>query len=296
MNKVKMTIDELRDLSPEKADEVIKKFGGTIKRIIINKSTVDVLQLKKDIATVGEWRKLGKAFTNEQNFFAEQVVDRMIAMKNMKKTGVELISGNNLRFIQKFNAGGNAYGNGTGNAGVLSDAVAVGAEEGDEAHPRQTGDRVDVAKAAKTKPKDPSIPELPKSSPKGTEMRQTPDIPNIKLTPPDNQHEGEATSVADDATKVEPKATASDGKIPETSEEIGHNPNEPMPKKMAEELLANVKWGMDVGVYINLEEGCERQLGRKDYAEFVDTPEKLAAVKTYLYAVEKELTDPKAMV
>ncbi len=62
----------------------------------------------------------------------------------------------------------------------------------------------------------------------------------------------------------------------------------PMPKKTAEELIANAEWGVEIGAYTNVKEGVDRQLGRKEYQEFIDTDEKLKSVLAYLKEITKE--------
>ncbi|MFA6971387.1 MAG: hypothetical protein WC208_08310 [Gallionella sp.] len=358
MEKVKITVDELRQHCPECAEKVEAKFGKAMKKVLVSPNTMvwlkmdkadrplkewwdkgievigkvedpaavcswiyhkqkatgvvpitkelvedslramkmeaDISKLKKDIETIAEWQKDGASLTKEQRVFAEKVVDRMSEFKMMRKAGVQLVSRSHMEYLRKF---GPAYGNTP--RGITQDVVANGpADDGIE--PRVSKEVIDVTKAAKDIPSkengDNKI-KLPESATQTGFARQTPDIPNIKLNPPDNQKEGEATEIADAAEKVdEGKATASDGKIPEVSEEIGHNPDEPMPKKMAQELIANAQWGVEIRAYSKLEEGIQSQLGRKTYAEFVDTPEKLASVIAYLKQVAGEVTDPKAQV
>ena len=110
--------------------------------------------------------------------------------------------------------------------------------------------------------------------------RHTPDCASIKLDTPDNCKCGGVNAVAD--SKTDPKQLSEDDKSPIAIEEIGHQPNLPMPKKMGEELIANAKWGVELGVYGSLEEGIDRMLSNKEYAEFTDTSDKVASVKSYL--------------
>ena len=77
--------------------------------------------------------------------------------------------------------------------------------------------------------------------------RHTPDCANIKQNTPDNCKCGEVTAVAD--SKTDPKQLSEDDTSEIAIEEIGHQPNLPMPKKMGEELIANAKWGVELGVY-----------------------------------------------
>lgn len=233
-------------------------------------------KLKKDIETVGEWRKEGKPLNKERQIFAEQVVDRMLTMRNQNKMGVHLISKDKLEFVQKYEA-----------SDRTSDETSYGSTK-QGADVRVSHEVSDVAKSAKIKGDKPK--EVPISSPEGKQIKQAPDVANTKLNPPDNQKEGEVTSVADDSGEAQ-----ADMKAPE-NEKIGHTPNEPMPKKQAEDLMNNAKWGVDIGAYTTLDEGIDRQLSRKAYAEFIDTPEKLTSVKAYLKEIGKEQTDPKAQV
>ena len=202
-----------------------------------------ILKLTKDIATISEWKKSDKPFTQEQKIFAEQVVDRMFEMRFANKAGIQIVSKANVEWAK---------------------AQKIKGEKVDE---------VDI-----------SQPEI------SEDKRQTPDAANIKLNPPDNQEEGEINSKAD----LETEAKDSTGKVNEEipSEELGHNPELPMPKKMAEDLIGNARWGTEIEVYANIESGIDAQLGRKCYAEFIDTDEKMATVKAYLVGMIKE-TEPE---
>jgi hypothetical protein len=141
-----------------------------------------------------------------------------------------------------------------------------------------------VAKPSGEKPKE--VPIAGTES--GQFPKQSPDAQNLPLKPPANQIEGEPTDVADCPMKVTPKN--SEGQPTESvgSEMIGHNPNAPMPQKIAEDLIANAKWGVQIGAYTSVKEGIDRQLGRKAYAEFVDTDEKLQSVIDYLTGLTAE--------
>lgn len=238
-------------------------------------------KLRKDIDTVMEWRKSGKALTKEQQFFADKVADEMIGARVSKQVGIQLVSKDKLEFIK-----GQRTDSGVGSdavGGVTQDAVESGqAKKGKYA--RLSQGLADIKKAFGVKPK-----EVPVSAPEsGVEPRKSADLTNIKLTPPENQKEGEPCCVADDPEKVTPKDE--EGKPTEdvATQEIGHNPNLPMPQKVAEDLIANAKWGVEIGAYVSVKEGIERQLGRKSYAEFTDTPEKYKAVTSYLLGLVKE--------
>lgn len=230
----------------------------------INEVDSKVERLKKDINVVEEWRKSGKPFTKEQNFFAEQLVDRMLAMKMVNKMGVQLISADNVAFLKKYEA-----------SARTQDVVGSTVEKPKPL--RVSQGLKDVAVEVKPKP---------------TEVRQSPDAQNIKQKGPANQADGEVTSVATD--KVPAKELTSDADTKDvTVENIGHNPQLPMPTKMAEELIGNVKWGIKVGAYRNEDEGITAQLTRKSYSEFVNTPEKYETVKNYLQEISAKATDPK---
>lgn len=222
-----------------------------------------VARLKKDIEVVAEWRKLGKAFTKEQTVFAEQVVDRMLTMKMSKQMGVHLIEAENLSFLRKFDS-------------RTQDVVANGSTK--PKAERVSDGLNDVAAQVETAPAQP---------------KKTPTAAEIKLKGPQNQKDGEVTSVA--TGKVPGKELTTDADADITNENIGHNPQLPMPQKSAEELVANVRWGIKVGVYRNEDEGIQAQLTRKDYTEFTDTDEKLKAVTAYIKGISANTTDPKVI-
>lgn len=237
-------------------------------------------KLKKDIETVLCWRKFGKALNKEQQAFASSVADEMIAIRTEKKSGAQLVSGDKIRFIKGMQPiqGSDAV------AGITQDAVAnVQTKSGK--FPKKTNGQTDerdgVAKVAKPS-SDPSAKEtLPSADAKdGKFPKSSPDVQNISLNCPKNCKCGEVSAVADE--KTDPKELSADHKSEINIEEIGHQPNLPMPKKMAEELIANANWGVDIGAYTNVKEGITRQLGRKDYAEYIDTDVKLKEVMTYL--------------
>ena len=252
----------------------------------MNKIESMLEELKKDIATVMEWRKSGKQFTNEQLFFANKVADQMIGLKNMRKMGVQLVNKANIDFVNKYEAMGSG-----GDASATQDAVSSGPAEKDCTCGKGEGctcnkDEV-VSEGLKdiTKveiPKGDKSKALPASGEEGpASLRHTPDVQNIPLETPPNQAEGEVSSVAD-AGKDEVKAADPSLNNDVPSEKIGHNPELPMPKSMADDLIANAKWGVEVGAYDDIDEGISLQLGRKCYEEFVDTDEKFASVIDYL--------------
>lgn len=242
-------------------------------------------KLRKDIETVLCWRKFGKALNPEQQRFADRVADEMIAFRVAKQVGVQLVSGDNIRFIKK----GMEMGNDAGTAsGITQDAVAIGPAQKDKAKMCfHTGKCTcnEVAKVAKPSGEKPK--EVPASAPEsGNLPRKTADIKNGKQDLPDGQKEGEVNAVID--SKVDPKQLSPDDKGEIAIEELGHQPNLPMPKKMAEELISNAKWGVEIGAYGTVKEGIDRLLGTKAYAEFIDTDDKLKEVIGYLTSLNKE--------
>ena len=239
----------------------------------------DFEQLKKDIEIVSEWRKSGKTLNKDEQAFAERIVDRMIDMKNSNRVGVQLVKGSNMRFLKGMQPvqGSDAV------APITQDAVSSGTAK-DGKFPRKIGvKKEEVEKSAK--PKSDKQPSLKEAAPHdGDFPKKTPDVQNIKQNCPDNCSCGEVSAVAD--TKIDPKVTSSESSDKDISvEAIGHQPNLPMPKGVATDLIQNAKWGVEIGVYTNLKEGIERQLGRKDYAEFVDTEDKLKDVQAYLLSL-----------
>lgn len=239
-------------------------------------------KLKKDIELVGKWREKGKPFNSEQQIFAEKVVDRMLAAKNTGKMGVHLIEKSKLAFIKGYEASDR-----TSDETSYSEKKPIG-------DARVSTGISDVAKVEK--PKTQVKPtEVPISSPEKKQTRKAPDAANTKVTPPDNQKEGVVSSVADGGQAAKEVEAKEAGDKP-TETLIGHNPNEPMPKKLAEDLLANVKWGVEIGAYTSTKDGIDAQLSRKSYAEFCDTPDKLSSVKAYLNEISGEQKDPKEML
>lgn len=209
----------------------------------------DIEKLRKDAFTVMEWRKLNKNLTKEEQRFAEAVADEMIALVCSKKVGVQLVSKSNMEFIRKQEPmGSDAV------AGITQDVVATGPAK------KKKDER--VAKAD------------------GKYPRNTPDIPNIKLEIPKNQRDGVVSAVMDG--KVEPKPLGDEPKEKIEVADLGHDPSKPMPKLMAEDIVENAKWGVEIGAYTNIKEGIERQLGRKAYAEFVSTPEQVKGVYSFI--------------
>jgi hypothetical protein len=262
-------------------------------------------KLRKDIETVMCWRKFGKPLNKEQQAFANIVADEMIALRVAKQVGIQLVSKNNINFIKKGMQpvyGSDRVG------GITQDVVSnVQAQSGkfprQNANPRTDEDRAKnhfrisdedwealpdekkqeyigqlpergtgrgVTKIAKPT-SDPSAREkVPASASESGQLpRKTSDIKNGKQNTPEDQKEGEVTDTIGE-------------------EKIGHQPNLPIPKKMAEELIANAQWGIEIGAYTNMKEGIESQLGRKVYEEFVDTDDKLKAVIAYLNGLKKE--------
>jgi len=239
-------------------------------------------ELREDMNKVMGWRKSGKKLLPEQEMFANNLADEMLSQKVAKQTGVQLISKAHLDFIKGQPVqGSDAVG------GIVQDVVAnVQTKTGKfpRKTAKQTNESRDVAKAAFTKPKPADLGESGADS--GAEARKTPDAENIKLNPPENQAEGAVTATAD---------ITNDARQPETlkptnveSEAIGHNPNEPMPKSQATDLINNAKWGVEIGAYVSIKEGIERLLGRKEYDEFTDTAEKLKTVSAYLISLIPE--------
>ena len=268
-------------------------------------------QLKKNIETVMCWRKFGKPLNKEQQAFADIVADEMIAAKVKNQVGVQLVSKEHINFIKK----GMQPIQGSDIVPGLTQDVVANVHSKDGKYPRKTVEEElkrqhkeranavakkiddlvlqalkedkDVEKVAKPASDESSKEKLPTSAAEtGTEPRKSPTLPSIKQTPPDNQKDGQVTAVAD--SKTDPKTMSPDDKAPIAIEEIGHQPNLPMPKKMAEELLANAEWGVEIGAYGSVKEGIERQLGRKDYSEFIDTDEKLRNVLGYLTSLSGE--------
>jgi hypothetical protein len=219
-------------------------------------------KLKKDIETVLCWRKFGKTLNPEQQAFANRVADEMIGFRVAKQVGIQLVSGDNIRFIKK---GMQPTQESNAVAGITQDAVANGPAK-DGKFPRKTKEQVNLDKV--DKPKGDKQPALKESAPEsGNLPKKTPDIKSIKVVSPIK--EGEVTDTCAD-------------------EKIGHHPELPMPKKTAEELIANAEWGVEIGAYTNVKEGVDRQLGRKEYQEFIDTDEKLKSVLAYLKEITKE--------
>jgi hypothetical protein len=252
------------------------------------------------IEIVAGWRESGKALTKEQEIFAEGVADRMLTAKVKGKAGVQLISKSHLEFIKGMQPVQDSDRVGACN----QDAVANGPADKDGKFKRKTAeqDTTTGAKVVKASiPKADSISEPGDKQPNvvsqsasesSVTTRNTPDLPKIPLEIPENQKEGEVTAVADEKTDPKEMTTDSDEEI--AIEEIGHNPDLPMPKKMAEELIGNAKWGVEIGVYTNLKEGISRQLGNKAYEEFIDTEDKLKEVADYLMGLANIEPEPVA--
>jgi hypothetical protein len=244
-------------------------------------------ELRADMVKVLELRSSGKKLTPEQEVFAKNIVDEMLDMRMSKQVGVQLISRAKLDFIkgQQPVQDSNAVG------GIVQDVVAnVTTKDGK--FPRKfaaepSAESTDVAKADI---KGCKCKELPISgADSGKDPRHSPDAESIKLNPPENQAEGAITSTADiiaEESVTQPEATDVKTEVP--SEKIGHQPNEPMPKSQAIDLLNNAKWGVEIGAYVSVKEGIERLLGRKEYAEFTDTTEKVKEVQAYLVSLIPE--------
>lgn len=248
-------------------------------------------KLRKDIETIAEWRKSGRAFTKEQDYFAGKVVDRMLSLKIGKQFGVQVISADNVAFLKKYES-----------SDRQSDETSYGSRKTNQI-PRVSAELKDIAKPVLTaKPVAKGTLEVDAPPKKNKELnisekttsetkRNTPNVGSEKLKGPKNHDDGEVTSVATD--KVPAAGLQYDSSRASQTENIGHNPQLPMPTKIAEELVQNAKWGVKVGAYTNEQEGIDAQLTRKDYAEFIDTPEKLKALRAYLTQVSATLKDPK---
>lgn len=306
---------------------------------------MDIEKLKKDIETVACWRKFGKSLNEEQQRFANNLAEQMIAAKCEKQVGVQLISKANVDFVKKgiiekelLSKGMQPTQESNAVAGITQDVVAnvhsndgkfpkktkivpeedkevikggpgsgpkggenksekestkflspreraiysKGREEGlshelayqDTMRTRDDDERI----ANKNKNMGKALPTSASES--GKLPRNTPDIFNIKQECPKDCKCGEVNAVAD--SKTDPKQLSQDHKGTIAIEEIGHQPNLPMPKKMAEELVRNAEWGVEIGAYGDMTEAIERMLGSKQYAEFVDTDDKLKSVLVYL--------------
>ena len=241
-------------------------------------------KLQKDIMTVTEWRKVGKILSKEEQYFADDVATRMIEMKTLNKSGVQLVSKGNLDFVKKYESEAAISTAGSMTQDVLETPQAKKGKD-----PIVSAGLEDV-KSKKTPEMGTKSKELNTADEKGPESaRHTPPADKVQDAIPENQKEGEVSVVANEKENSKDADGQPDVKIP--SEEIGHQPNEPMPKKMAEDLIQNAKWGVEIGAYSNVKEGIERQLGRKSYSEFIDTDEKLKSVYVYLTSLVKE-TDP----
>jgi len=226
-------------------------------------------KLRKDIETVMCWRKFGKALNREQQAFADRVADEMIALRVSKQVGAQIVSKSNIQFIQKGMQP--TYGSDRVEP-TTQDAVATGTAK-DGKFPRKTKEQVDLTKVEKPKgDKQPSLGESAEST--GNLPKKAPDVANTKFEAP----KGEKPNPNGDGTVTD---TCAD-------EKIGHHPEMPMPKKIAEELIRNAQWGVEIGAYTNVKEGIDRQLGRKDFAEFIDTDEKLKSVIAYLKTLANE--------
>ena len=234
-----------------------------------------VEQIKKDIALVDEWHKAGKPLSNEQQEFASKIVDEMIGLRGMNKRGVIILEGGEYRRMLKqtdANLGGAVDG--------TQDAVAIAPSK------KKKDRRLTDEAISKALPEVKEKADLPTSeAEKAKTLQYTPDIQNIKQVVPKNQKEGVVSSVADSTEKVTPKDATGQPTEDVESELISHNPNMPMPKKMAEELIGNAQWGVKIGAYTNVKEGIDRQLGRLAYAEFVDTDDKAREVIKYILSL-----------
>ena len=245
-------------------------------------------KLRQDIATVVAWRKADKVLTKEEQFFAEEVGERMIGYRVANHTGVQVVTKMHIDFIKGMQPiqGSDAVG------GIVQDVVAnrpttsgkfskKPKEDDDEEEDKQKVKKAVIGESNKELPKKPAETKVP--------PKNSPDIAHIKQVSPENQEDGEVTATADLEVDAKDSEGKVDDKIP--SEAIGHNPNLPMPKKQAEDLVGNARWGVEIGVYGGIAEGIEAQLSRKEYAEFIDTDEKLKEVKAYLKSLVLE-TEP----
>jgi len=300
-NRVVMTIEELRKLCPNCAEEISKtslEKGIKVKKVSLKTSDYERLKmnnlveeriskLKKDIETVMCWRKFGKELSSEQQRFADKVADDMIAMRTEKQLGVQLVSSEHIKFIKKgiIEKGQQPVQGSDAVPPITQDVVATGPADKDNLKKKPVKQKVEVEKLDTSNPQGKAnIGES--SADSGKEPRKSPDIESIEQNPPEDQRCGEVNAIAD--SKTDPKQLSPDDKGEIAIEEIGHHPDLPMPIKMAEELIENAKWGIEIGAYTNMKEGIERQLGRKDYAEFVDTKDKLKEVISYLTGMVKE--------
>jgi len=116
--------------------------------------------------------------------------------------------------------------------------------------------------------------------------RKSPEVASISKEPIEGQKDGQVNAVAD--SKTDPRQLSPDDKGEIKIEEIGHQPNLPMPVKICEELIRNAKWGVEIGAYKSVAEAIERILGNKEYSEFTDTEEKKKAVIACLTSLNKE--------
>ena len=298
--RVILTIEELKELCPKCVQKIAEDTlakGIKVKKVSLKKSDYERLtmqksneekieQLRKDIETVMCWRKFGKSLNREQQAFADRVADEMIGIRVAKQVGIQLISGDNVRFIKKgiIEKGMQPIQGSDAVAGITQDVVATGPAKKSGRFPRKTEEE-DVKKLDTSNPQGKAtIGES--SAESGKLPRKTADIKNNGLNVPDGQRNGEVSAVID--SKTDPKQLSSDDKGEIAIEEIGHQPNLPIPKKIAEALIRDAQWGVEIGAYTNIKEGIERQLGRKDFAEFVDTDDKLKAVVGYLNSLNKE--------
>lgn len=230
----------------------------------------DIEKLRKDAKEVMEWRKVDKRITKEESKFAEAVADEMIALMCSKKVGTQLISKAHVDYIRKQEPmGSDAV------AGIVQDVVATGPAKNSK-FPRKLKAKEEIKKIDGANNLE--VPISPAKS--GSLPRHTPDIQNIKTKCPENCNCGQVSAVID--SKTDPKQLSDDDMQEISIEELGHNPNLPIPKLMAEDIIENSKWGVEIGAYTNIEEGIERQLGRKSYAEFTDTPDKIKEVFDYI--------------
>lgn len=242
-------------------------------------------ELKEDMQKVLTWRKSGKKLLPEQETFANNLADEMLSQKMAKQVGVQLISKAHIDFIkgQQPTQGSDAVG------GIVQDVVSnQPAKSGKFPRKLAAKSGAEPTSVAKAEIKGCKCKELPISGAEsGATPRQSPDAENIQLKPPENQAEGAVTATADITEDARQPETTDKANVP--AQAIGHNPNEPMPKSMAEDLLNNAKWGVEIGAYGGIKEGIERQLARKDYAEFIDTPEKLKEVTAFLVGLIPEV-------
>lgn len=123
----------------------------------LNEADAKTLKLRKDIEVIAEWQKSGKPFTKEQQIFAEQTVDKMLAMKMTNQAGIQIVSADNVAFLKKYEA-----------SNRVQDAMEQGKEMKEA--PRVSEGLSDVANQIETAPKLPA--QAPKEVDHGNAKNQ----------------------------------------------------------------------------------------------------------------------------